>query len=262
MYLAAYAINFLQFPTFGIDLSRHIPNIITTCNLALGVLAVFMAFENQLLFASWLILICAVLDFLDGFLARILNASSALGKQLDSFADLISFGMAPAAITYKLMEFSLQGDIFSSGIQEMNLPERLFLLSPILIVLFSAMRLAEFNVQGDSPVFRGLATPATAIFIAGLCMALILNMGSQLAAFMLRPLAIFLVIVITSLLMVSRISMFSLKFQDFQWKGNQIRYIFLAVCCILLIILQEIALPVIILFYLLLSISFSLTRNN
>ena len=106
--------------------SRHIPNIITLCNLAIGVLAVLMALENQVLFASWLILLATLLDFLDGFMARILKAVSLLGKQLDSFADLVSFGMAPLAIAYKLMEFSIRGDIFYGGIQDTSLPERLY----------------------------------------------------------------------------------------------------------------------------------------
>ena len=242
--------------------TKHIPNFITLCNLAIGVLAVFMALENQLVFASWLILIASLLDFLDGFLARILNASSEIGKQLDSFADLVSFGMAPAAIGYKLMEFSIRGDIFQGGIQDTSLPERLLLLSPILLVLFAAMRLAEFNTGDESPGFRGLATPAGAIFVAGGNMSLIRILHSPVADFILQPVVLLGIIVIICLLMISRIPMFALKFRDFRWTGNQIRYVFLAVSCILLIILQEIALPVIIMVYLLLSIALSLIRNN
>ena len=242
--------------------TKHIPNFITLCNLAIGVLAVFMALENQLLFASWMILIAALLDFLDGFLARILNAASEIGKQLDSFADLISFGMAPAAIGFKLMEFSIRGDIFHGGIQDTSLPERLLLFSPILLVLFAAMRLAEFNIAEDRSGFRGLATPAVAIFIAGLNMSLIRVLNTPVADFILQPLVLLSIIVFISLLMISRIPMFALKFRDFRWSGNQIRYVFLAVSCILLIILQEIALPVIIMVYLLLSIALSLIRNS
>ena len=242
-------------------LKSHIPNIVTLCNLGVGVLAILMAMENQVVFASWLIFLAALLDFLDGFLARILHATSLLGKQLDSFADLVSFGVAPAAIVYKLMEFSIRGDIFIGGIQDTSLPERLLLFSPILLVLFSALRLAEFNLKEGSTEFIGLATPASAIFFAGINLLLIQNLGSPLSAFILQPLVLLLITVTISLLMISRIPMFSLKFSDFKWSGNQIRYIFLAISCILLIILQEIALPVIILFYLLLSIILSLIRN-
>jgi CDP-diacylglycerol--serine O-phosphatidyltransferase len=243
-------------------ISRHIPNIITLCNLAIGVLAVLMALENQVIFASWLILAAALLDFLDGFLARILDAASELGKQLDSFADLVSFGMAPSALAYKLMEYGLLGDIFQTGIQDTSLVERLLLFSPILIVLFAALRLAEFNIMDDSTGFRGLPTPAAAIYFAGSSLALVHGMGTRITEFFLQPAVILANIAIISILMVSRIPMFSLKFVNILWKGNQIRYIFLAVSGILLIILQEIALPVIILFYLLLSIASSVFRNN
>jgi CDP-diacylglycerol--serine O-phosphatidyltransferase len=238
--------------------TRHIPNIITLCNLAIGALAVLMALENQVLFASWLILLAAVLDFLDGFLARALDAMSELGRQLDSFADLVSFGMAPASLCYKLMEYGIRGDIFSGGIQDTSLLERLLLLSPILLVLFSALRLAEFNTGEDSGRFRGLATPATAIYVAGGCISIVYSIGTGTAGFFLRPTVLLANILVLSLLMVSRIPMFSLKFKNFKWTGNQIRYIFLAVSGILLIILHEKGLPVIILIYIILSTTISL----
>lgn len=243
-------------------IKRHIPNIITMSNLAIGVLAVLMALENQVLFASWLILLASVLDFMDGFLARLLKAASPLGKQLDSFADLISFGIAPSAIVYKLMEYSIRGDIFYGGIQDTSLPERLLLFSPILLVLFAALRLAEFNMSESSPGFRGMATPAPAIYFAGGSIYLVHNIGTEFAGFILQPVVILTNVILFSLLMISSIPMFSLKFEDFRWTGNQIRYLFLAVSGILLIILQEIALPVIILLYLLLSITLSLFRKK
>jgi len=243
-------------------LSRHIPNLITLINLAVGVLAVLMAMENQLLFASWLILLAALLDFLDGFLARLLNASSPLGKQLDSFADLVSFGMAPSAIAYKLMEYSIRGDIFSGGIQDTSLVERLLLFSPILLVLFAAMRLARFNLRDDSTLFSGLPIPATAIYFAGGNIFLVFGMGTPAVDFILQPVVLLSNIVIFSLMMVAGIPMFSLKFSDLKWPGNRIRYIFLAVSCLLLILLQEIALPAIILLYILLSIVLALIRKD
>ena len=243
-------------------ITRHIPNIITLTNLAIGVLAVLLALENQVLFAAWLILLASLLDFLDGFLARILKATSQLGKQLDSFADLISFGMAPSALVYKLMEYSIRGDIFYVGIQDTSLPERLLLFSPILLVLFAALRLAEFNISEGSEVFRGMPTPAPAIYFAGARIYLVHAMGTDIAGFLLQPLVLLANILVFSFLMIGSIPMFSLKFQDFRWSGNQIRYLFLAFSGILLIILQEIALPVIILIYLLLSITLSLFRNN
>ena len=189
--------------------------MVTLCNLAIGVLAVLMALENQVSFASWLILLAAVLDFLDGFLARILNAGSPLGKQLDSFADLVSFGMAPAAIAYKLMEYSILGDILYGGIQNTSLPERLLLFSPILLVLFAAMRLAEFNLKENSREFTGLAVPAAAIWFAGGTIFLVHNMGTPVSNFILQPPVLLVNIALISLLMISRIQMFSLKFHGF-----------------------------------------------
>ena len=243
-------------------ITRHIPNIVTLGNLAIGVLAILMALENQVLFASWLIILASVLDFLDGFLARMLKAVSPLGKQLDSFADLVSFGIAPSAVVYKLMEYGIRGDIFYGGIQNTSLPERLLLFSPILLVLFAALRLAEFNITESSPGFRGMPTPAPAIYFAGGSIFLVHYMGTAIAGFFLQPVVLLVNILFFSFLMISSIQMFSLKFQDFRWAGNQIRFIFLAVSGILLIILQEIALPLIILLYLLISITLSLFRNK
>jgi CDP-diacylglycerol--serine O-phosphatidyltransferase len=243
-------------------LKRHIPNIVTLCNLAIGVLAVLMALENQVLFASWLILVAALLDFLDGFLARVLKAGSPLGKQLDSFADLVSFGMAPASIAFKLMEYGIRGDIFQGGIQDTSLPERLLLFSPILLVLFAAMRLAEFNLRDDAGEFSGLPTPAAAIYFGGLNLSLVHHLGTPAAGVILHPLVLLANVIIISLLMVSGIPMFSLKFRNFSWKGNQIRYAFLAISGLLLILLQEIALPAIILLYLIVSIAIVLIRKH
>jgi CDP-diacylglycerol--serine O-phosphatidyltransferase len=213
-----------------------------------------MAFENQLLFASWLILLAALFDFLDGFAAKLLRAVSELGKQLDSLADIISFGMAPAAIVYKLMEYALKNGYTFSGITEAGLVERIFLFSPMFLVLFAALRLAAYNVQEDTPGFMGLATPAAAIFIAGLGMGVLSHPDAGLTAVLLRPGHLLIMVLIISILMIIPIPMFSLKYTRYRWKGNEIRYSFLAVSLILLIILQEIALPVIILVYLLLSL--------
>ncbi len=243
-------------------LRQHLPNLLTLCNLALGFLSVVMAFENQLLFASWLILIAAMFDFLDGFAAKMLRAVSEFGKQLDSLADIISFGMAPAAILYKLMEYALRSELPLSGLSGANFVERLYLYSPMLLVLFAAIRLAAFNIQNDQEGFRGLATPAAAIFFAGLSMVVISHPQSGFTTFLLQPNSLLLILLIISILMILRIPMFSMKFAGFGWKGNEIRYIFIAISLILLIILQEVALLVIILVYLLLSFISLLSKTN
>ncbi|KPL14525.1 MAG: hypothetical protein AMS26_10465 [Bacteroides sp. SM23_62] len=243
-------------------LRQHLPNLLTLCNLALGFLSVIMALENHLRFASWLILLAALLDFLDGFAAKLLEAISEFGKQLDSLADIISFGMAPAAIAYKLMEYALKNELPFTGLSGAGLAARIYLFSPMLIVLFAALRLAAFNIRDGTSGFQGLATPAVAIFIAGLAMVVLIHPDSAFAAFLLRPLSLLVIILVISILMILSIPMFSLKFSGFRWKGNEIRYFFIAVSLILLIILQEIALPVIILVYLLLSIISWLSKMN
>ena len=243
-------------------LRQHLPNLLTLCNLALGFLSVIMAFENHLLFASWLILMAALFDFLDGFAAKLLGAVSELGKQLDSLADIISFGMAPAAIVYKLMEYALKNELSFAGISDAGLAERIYMYSPMFLVLFAAIRLAAYNIQDDSSDFQGLATPAAAIFFAGLGMVVISHPESGFTTFLLRPNSLLVIILIISILMILRIPMFSFKFHGFGWKRNEIRYLFIVVSLILLIILQEIALPVIILVYLLLSIITWLSKTN
>jgi CDP-diacylglycerol--serine O-phosphatidyltransferase len=235
-------------------LRQHVPNILTLCNLTLGFFSVVMAFENHLLLASWLILLAALFDFLDGFAAKLLGVVSGFGKQLDSLADMISFGMAPASILYMLLKFT--------GISADNLIEALLLYSPGLLVLFAAIRLAAFNLQEETSGFMGLATPAAAIFFAGLSMVVIYHPESSFTTFLLRPVCLLPIILIISILMILKIPMFSLKFRGPGWKGNEIRYLFLVVSLILLIILQEIAWPVIILVYLLLSIMTLLSKTN
>ena len=237
------------------SLRQHIPNFITLCNLSVGFLAVLMAFENQLLFAGWLILIAALLDFLDGFLAKILDAVSEMGKQLDSLADIISFGMAPAALVYRMMEFTLKQSPGLGDLDNASIGVRILMLSPIILLLCAAIRLARFNLQKNRKGFFGLATPASGIFFAGIIIYLIKQPDATLASFLMQVPVLLSAILVISLLMILPIPMFSLKYTNFRWKGNEIRYVFLIISGILLILLQEIALPVIIVVYLLLSVS-------
>ena len=240
---------------------KHIPNTITLCNLAAGFLSVLMAFENQLQFAACLILIAALLDFLDGFLARILNAQSEMGKQLDSFADLISFGMAPSVLVYKLLEFLMRQSEEISSFTDAPLGIRILLLAPLMLILCAAIRLASFNLQVNVKDFMGLATPASGIFFAGVTLSVLGHPSSSVTSFIMQTVPLISFIVIISLLMILPFPMFSLKFSGLGWKGNGIRYIFLIVSGILLIILHEIALPVIIIVYLLVSVIQNLIRK-
>lgn len=233
---------------------KQLPNIITLCNLAVGFLAVIMAFENQLLFAGTLILIAAVLDFLDGFIAKLLNVTGELGKQLDSLADLVSFGMAPAVLAYQLLGFVIRQSEGIQGITEAPVGVRILMLSPVMLLLCAAVRLASFNLQGQARGFTGLATPAAGIFFAGITLSALRHPGEALTGTFMQVTPIVACIVIISILMILPLPMFSLKFSTYRWKENRIRYIFLAISGFLLIILQEIALPAIIIIYMLASI--------
>ena len=148
---------------------RHLPNFITLLNLFSGSIAIIMAFEGNLSTASYFIGLAVVFDFFDGFLARLLNKYSDIGKELDSLADIVSFGVAPSIIMFHLLKLSLNIDKLPLSFDITTLVDIVVLLSAFLITVFSALRLAKFNVdtrQKDS--FIGLPTPASAILIASL----------------------------------------------------------------------------------------------
>ncbi len=191
--------------------------------------------------------LAAVLDFGDGFAARILQSFSSIGKELDSLADCVTFGVLPGMILYKLLQRSLMHDKFSL---------ELFVLLPylaFLITIFSAIRLAKFNVdtrQTDS--FIGVPTPANALFIGSL--PLILWQHPGWSSFLLNPYALVIYIAVMSFLMVSELPLFALKFKDFSFANNRVRYLFLFFSLALLVFLQFAAVPVIILLYIALSL--------
>lgn len=227
---------------------KHIPNTITLLNVACGVLAVIFAANNWLLLASAFIFLSAILDFLDGFTARLLKAYSALGKQLDSLADLISFGMAPAMIVYKIMD--------ASAYQWMVGDYNIMPYVAILIPVFSTLRLAKFNIDdSQKEVFKGLPVPANAIFFASLPFIL---MAEKPIAWLIPLIenAFFLsiLVIVFSAMLIMSFQLFSLKIKHLKWKGNKARYIFVAISIALLFAWQLQAIPLIILVYIFVSI--------
>ncbi len=237
-----------------------VPNFITSLNLAAGSLAVFLGIEGQLGWAAILIGVAAIFDFLDGMAARLLHAYSDIGKQLDSLADLISFGLAPAAMMMSMLElamFNVNRPIMEI---EASTMQWIFLLSVLLIPASGAFRLAKFNIdtrQSDS--FLGLPIPANALFYASL--ALILDMGHNtvINQIILNRFNLLTVLVFLSALMISEIPMFSLKFKHLKWHGNQIRFLFIGLCILLLITLQLLAIPLIVICYIVISLLQKLT---
>lgn len=214
---------------------RHLPNFLTCCNLLCGCLGVVFCIEQRSVPAAYFVLAAAGFDFFDGFAARVLKVTSPIGKELDSLADMVSFGLLPALVMYKLIDGASENEW---------LPYVGF-----LIAICSALRLAVFNVdetQHDS--FKGLNTPANTIFITSL---IFLPASFQ---WVFQAEILIAITIIFSLLMVSRIDIIAFKFKDFSWKNNKLRFAFLAVALILLIVMAKAALPFIILLYILFSL--------
>ena len=224
-------------------ITRNIPNTITCCKLISGCIATLSAFMGETHLALLWIIIGAVFDFFDGMSARLLHVSSSIGKELDSLADDITFGMAPAAIVFYEMEI-MDYPAFLAPIQP-YVPFVAF-----LIAAFSALRLAKFNLDERQAMgFIGLPTPANALFWGALLVGardFIENTSWILPV-------VVCMILLSCWLLVSEIPMFALKFKHWGWKGNQVKYLFLITCVPLLIVFGVTAFAIIIAWYVLLS---------
>jgi CDP-diacylglycerol--serine O-phosphatidyltransferase len=226
-----------------------IPNIITSLNALFGCLSVAFAATGRLDIAFVCIIIAAVCDFFDGFAARLLRSYSAIGKELDSLADVISFGLAPAFMLFvaingmsSTLSCSLQSDCGLACI---------ICALPFLLTVFSALRLAKFNVdERQTTSFIGLPTPANALFFSTLA----LLYDTQQLPITLNIWWILALVVVFSYLLISEIPMFSLKIKSFSIKKHKIQIIFLVIAIILLTLYQIKAIPLIILWYIVLSI--------
>ena len=225
-------------------IKNNIPNTVTCLNLFSGCIACVMAFEARYDLALLFIILSAVFDFFDGLLARALDAHSIIGKDLDSLADNISFGVAPSLVVFSL----LKEMHYSAGIEFLApyLPYAAFLIS-----IFSALRLAKFNNDTrQTSSFVGLPVPANALFWA----SLVVGTHSWLISESCHPFYLLLLVCVFSGLLVSEIPMFSLKFKNLSWKDNKTSFIFLIVCIPLLVLLQISAFAAIIVWYILLSV--------
>jgi len=237
------------------------PNTLTSLNLLAGALSIVVSFENNLLMAAYLIFIAAILDFLDGFVARAMKGFSEFGKMLDSLADTVSFGLAPSVLLYHLMVEALGVTGITNSFSTGEIGKTILLLVPFLIAIFSALRLAKFNIdtrQTDS--FIGLPTPASAIFFASLIVFMKGNENPEIQYLLTIPSIIVLFVLIFSFLMVAEIRMFSLKFKSFALRHNVIRYLFLLISLILLVLFKIPGLTLIIIFYVFLSVLVQLAR--
>ena len=225
-------------------MKKHIPNAVTCLNLFSGCVGIVFAFNGDLKSAGYAIFIAAIFDFLDGMLARLLKAYSEIGKQLDSLADVISFGLLPAIIIYQLF---LEAPQLADVSPYLN-------YSAFLIAIFSALRLAKFNIdERQTENFIGLPTPANAMLIASLPFIVAGN-NTFLTDFIHNPYFLLIFSLGMSLLLVAEIPLFSLKFKSLGLKENIFRYILVLASLILIIIAQFAAIPVIIFGYIILSI--------
>lgn len=244
------------------SITRHIPNVATSLNLVSGFVSILLCMEGNLALASWFIFLAAVFDFFDGFLARLLKAYSELGKQLDSLADAISFGIAPALLFFKIFQifFEMKYGVFTYD--GLMIYEKIVLLSPALLVVTAALRLGKFNIdQRQETFFIGLPTPATGIFTASYMLIVLENLNNVLGTYLSHPVFLLFLILLFSSLMISEIPMFSLKFHTSGWKENRLRYVFLGISVILVIGFKLYAIPVIILGYIIISAGSHLVKN-
>lgn len=259
-----------------------IPNIITLLNLLCGCLAIVFAFNGNLVWAAYLVGIAAVLDFLDGFVARALKQYSPIGKDLDSLADMVTFGVVPGVVMFQMLGFAVR----YSGVDYHSLIYQWLPYTAFVVTLFSALRLAKFNNdtrQSDS--FIGVPTPANSILICSLPL-----IAAQYGFFRLTfdpnsnwmcwtgvdpyvvqsfhsmmEVGVWLLLALScimSYLLIAELPLFALKFKSFKWKGNELRFSFLAVSVIMLVLLQYVALPLIIVLYVLLSVINNLVKRN
>lgn len=229
-------------------MKKNIPNFITCMNIICGAISMVMSLHFGFLkLAALFIILAAVFDFFDGFVARLLKVQSPMGVDLDSLADVFSFGGAPAMIIFVWLEQCL-----------FNLPPtytahagiRLLPYLAFLIPAFSAFRLAKFNHDDRQQVdFYGLPTPANALFIG------FLPLSADRLPFVNDFWMVLALMLIFCFLLVSELPMFSLKFKQFKWKGNEVRYLFIILSVVLFAIFRLGSFPIIILSYILISVT-------
>jgi CDP-diacylglycerol---serine O-phosphatidyltransferase len=218
-------------------LLRHIPNALTCGNLLCGCLGLISIYKGYGTPAAYFIWAAGLFDFFDGFAARLFKVSSPIGKELDSLADMVSFGMLPAFAMFQLIDNA-------TAVEWMP-------FVALLLAVFSALRLAKFNIdtrQSDS--FIGVPTPANAFFITALPFV-----PDGFNGFLLNPWALIAITLIFCFLMVSPFELLALKFKNFKWAGNQLRFIFVALSLLLVVWWGAAALVPIILIYIVLSLT-------
>jgi CDP-diacylglycerol---serine O-phosphatidyltransferase len=235
-------------------LKNHIPNFITTLNLFSGCIGIIIALQYRIEYAAYFIALSAFFDFLDGMAARLLHVKSEIGKELDSLADVVSFGVLPGIIVYQLMANSPNTPAFGSYIS-------IFSLIALIIPVLSAVRLAKFNLDTrQTTSFIGLPVPANALFLGSLpLMKMQAGFNDSLSGLTLITDNFYILAIIAigmSLLLVSEIPLFSLKFSNLRFSDNKPQFILVIFAVISFIFITFTAIPLIIMVYIVLSLIF------
>ena len=227
---------------------KHIPNTITCLNLLSGCISILFTCNNHILWASAMVFVAAVFDFFDGFAARLLNAKSPIGGELDSLSDVVSFGVAPS--------FILAWFLGQTGIGWWIYDVNIFPMLAFILAAFAAVRLAKFNLDTrQTTSFIGLPVPAVGLFIASLPFMLFkIGSDSSLYNFVVNPYFLLAIVAIFSWLMISEVPFFSFKIKTLKFKENILRYFVVIFAIVAVIVLKSVALPFVFLFYILLSV--------
>ena len=243
-------------------MKKHIPNAITLLNLLSGCIATILAVNDNFVGAALFVFLGIFFDFFDGFAARKLNVSSPLGLQLDSLADMVTSGLVPGIVMCKLLVLATDdatqfadtshwqetSSMFSNAI--FGLP-----LIGLLITLGSAYRLAKFNIDEEQQTFfKGLPTPANALLILSLPLIMEFQNSDLINAIILNPWFLIVLTLVSCYILNANIKLFALKFKNYSFADNVIRYVFIMLCIVLLIVLQFAAIPLVILLYIGMSV--------
>lgn len=239
---------------------KQIPNFITSLNILSGCVAILFAVSGDLILAAVFVFLGIFFDFFDGLAARALNAQSEIGLQLDSLADVITSGVVPGIAMFQLLNIALLGsmqnltEVFSTQGWNVGLTNYLPLLG-LSITIASAYRLAKFNVDTrQTSGFIGLPTPANTLLILSLPLILEYQYSEMIENVILNIWVLLGLTIVSCILLNAEIPLFALKFKTWDFKSNAVRYVFLILCIALLITLKFLAIPIIILLYILLSI--------
>ena len=226
-------------------MKKHIPNAITCANLFSGCVGIVFAFKGELEIAAYFVLLAGIFDFFDGMAARLLNVKSDIGKQLDSLADMVSFGLLPGAVMFQLLKLS-------------NYSSEYLPYLGFIITIFSALRLAKFNIdERQTEDFIGLNTPMNTLFIVSL--PFIAHDYPEIIG---SSISLIAIIAITSYLLISEIKIFSFKLSDMNWAKNKMKFVFIIVSIILIGFLKFVAIPFILVLYISLSILHFRANSN